>query len=85
MSDDQKCRNIALYLYALRNLYTHTVIPYQPMDSVQRHNSYLPDKYRVRGFFAILFPPDGKEEPYRKVSLDQDERESDVIRLLVIT
>jgi hypothetical protein len=85
MSDEQKCRNIALYLYALRNLYTHTVIPYQPMDTVQRHNSSLPDKYRVRGFFTIFFPPDGNEEPYRRISLVQDMRESDVIRLLVIT
>ena len=55
MSDEQKCKNIALYLYALRNLYTHTVIPYQPIDSVQRHNSNLPDQYRVRGYFAIFF------------------------------
>lgn len=85
MSDDEKCRNIAHYLYALRNLYTHTVIAYQPMESVQRNNSNLPDKYRVKGFFAIFFPPTSKDEPYRRISLPEDKRESDVIRLLVIT
>jgi hypothetical protein len=85
MSDEEKCRNIALYLYALRNLYTHTVNPYQSMDTVQRHNSRLTDKYSVEGIFAIYFPPEGKKKPYRRISLAQDLRESDVIRFLVIT
>jgi hypothetical protein len=85
MCDEQKCRNIAHYLYELRNIYTHTVIPYEPMDSVQRNNSNLPDKYRVRGFFAVFFPPASKNEPYRRISLPGDKRESDMIRLLVIT
>lgn len=85
MYDDEKCRNIAHYLYDLRNLYTHTVIPYQPMESIQRHNSNLLDKYQVKGFFAIFFPPTSEDEPYRRISLPQDKWESDVIRLLVLT
>jgi hypothetical protein len=85
MSDDEKCRNIAYYLYDLRNLYTHTVIPYQPMEYVQRSNSNLPDNYRVEGPFAIFFPPTSRDEPYRRISLPGDKRESDVVRLLVIT
>jgi len=85
MNDEKKCKNIAHYLYDLRNLYTHTVIPFQPMESVQRSNSNLPEKYRVKGFFAIFFPPTNKDEPYRRISLPDDKKESDVIRLLVIT
>jgi hypothetical protein len=85
MSDVEKCRNIAHYLYALRNLYTHRVTDYQAMEYVQRNNSNLPDKYQVKGFFAIIFPSTSKDEPYRRISLPEDKRESDVIRLLVIT
>jgi len=85
MCDEQKCRNIAHYLYELRNLYTHTVKPYQPMDYVQRNNSVLPDKYRVRGFFAVFFPPASKGKPCRRILLPENKKESDVIRLLVIT
>lgn len=85
LSDDDKCRNIARYLYALRNLYTHTVVDYQAMESVQRHNSTLPKKYQVKGFFAILFPSTSKDEPHRRISIPEDKRESDMIRLLVIT
>ena len=85
MQDDRKCKNIAHYLYDLRNLYTHTVTSYQPLDQVQRGNNNLPDKYRVRGFVAIFFPPISSDDPYRRVSLPENRRESDVIRLLVIT
>lgn len=84
MSDDEKFGNIAHYLYDLRNLYTHTVIPYQPMDTVQRHNANISDKYRVKGYFAIFFPP-SNDDRYRRILLPEDKRESDVIRLLVIT
>lgn len=85
MSDDEKCRNIAHYLYDLRNLYTHTVIDYQAMETVQRSNSTMPKKYQVKGFFAINFHPTPKDEPYRRILLPEDKRESDMIRLLVIT
>lgn len=85
MSDDNKCRNIARYLYALRNLYTHSVNPYQPMEFVQRRNSYLPETSRVRGFFTILFPPSNENNIYRRIMIPYDKWESDLIRLLVIT
>ena len=85
MGDEQKCRNIAHYLYDLRNLYTHTVIPYQPLDSVQRNISSIPDKYRPKGFVAIFFPSTNNSETYTRISLPEDKRESDVIRLLIIT
>ena len=85
LSDEEKCRNIAYYLYSLRNLYTHTVTDFQAMEFVQRSNSNLPDKYRVKGFFAIFFPPTSNDEPFRRISLPEDKRESDMIRLLVIT
>jgi len=84
MPDDKKCKSIAHYLYDLRNLYTHTVNSYQPLDQVQRGNNKLPDKYQVKGFVAIFFPPTSSGDPYRRVSLPENRRESDVIRLLVI-
>lgn len=84
LDDEKKCRNIAYYLYDLRNLYTHTVIPFQPMESVQHNNSNLPEKYQVQGFGAIFFPPTSKGEPSRRISLPVDKKESDVIRLLII-
>jgi len=80
LADKDKCRRLAFYLYEVRNLYTHTVIPYQPMDFIQRS---FPQS-GVGGYVATIFPPSSKDEKFRSVALPAGVKESDVIRLLVI-
>lgn len=80
ISCDDKCKRIADYLYDLRNLYTHSASPYNPLNSVQRS---LPD-HGVTGYVATLFHFSPSDKKLISVALPSDVLESDVIRLLIV-
>ena len=81
LTDEEKCKRIAFYLYDLRNLYTHTVIHYQPMDSTQR---FARRTNGIDGYVSILFPPLSPKGKHRTVILRIGFDESDIVRLLVV-
>jgi hypothetical protein len=74
-----KCRRLALYLYDLRNLYTHTTDYYPPMDLGQRIFGHSSGQY-----MSIVFPPTKEEKLHRIVFLRRGLYESDFIRLFVV-
>lgn len=79
MSQDKKSERIAEYLYRTRNLYTHTVIGYEPLNFAQRSS-----KNDINGYIAILLPSSLHSEKTMQISLPIEYGETEVIRLLII-
>lgn len=79
MSQDKKSERIAEYLYRTRNLYTHTVVGYEPLNFVQRSA-----KNQIKGYIVILIPSSLSSEKTIQVSLPVDYGETEVIRLLIV-
>ena len=79
MSQDKKTDRIGEYLYRTRNLYTHTVVGYEPLTLVQRSA-----KNNIKGQIAIRIPSSLSSKKIMRVSLPVDYGETEVIRLLIV-
>lgn len=79
MSQDQKSERIAEYLYRTRNLYTHTVVVYAPLNFVQRSS-----KNQIKGYVATFVPALSSNEKVMQISLPVEYGEAEVIRLMIV-
>jgi hypothetical protein len=84
MNDEEKCEQIALYLYDVRNLYTHSVVPRPSMDHEERGRFPWTIGGVRYGFVAFHKGGDIDAKVERSVGLRHAVAESDVVRFLVV-